>query len=164
MRTMKSDIIDQLFSEYYNDALLYTLSICHNKTVAEDIVSNAFFKALSMADDTIKNFKPWLLTVCRNEFISLCRRDKRFTGDEIPEDMADDREEMVDNIIRKDEYRALYHAIKLLPTVQNEAIMLFYFSGLSVREISDIIGKSEVNTKVLLHRARENLRKIMEKM
>ena len=42
---MKSDIIDLLFSQYYNEALLYTVSLCRNRTVAEDIVSNAFFKA-----------------------------------------------------------------------------------------------------------------------
>ena len=159
---MKPDIIDQLFSQYYNEALLYTISLCRNRTVAEDIVSNAFFKALSMSDDSIRDFKPWLLTVCRNEFISVCRRDKRFTGEEIPEDLADDREEVIDSIIRREEYRSLYRAIELLSDTQREAVMLFYFSGLSIRNISDIIGKSETNTKVMLCRAREKLRTIME--
>ena len=72
---MKPDIIDQLFSQHYNEALLYTISLCRNRTVAEDIVSSAFFKALTLADDSIHNFKPWLLTVCRNEFISICRKN-----------------------------------------------------------------------------------------
>ena len=159
---MKSDIVDQLFSQYYNEALLYSISLCKNRTVAEDIVSNAFFKALSMADDSIRDFKPWLLTVCRNEFISLCRRERRFTGEDIPEDYVDDREEVIEGIIRKEEYRSLYRSIDLLPDTQREAVMLFYFSGLPIKSISEIIGKSETNTKVLLCRAREKLRKIME--
>lgn len=159
---MKSDIIDQLFSQYYNEALLYSISLCKNRTVAEDIVSNAFFKALGMADDSIRDFKPWLLTVCRNEFISLCRKERRFTGEDIPEDYFDDREEVIEGIIRKEEYRSLYRAIDLLPDTQREAVMLFYFSGLPIKSISEIIGKSETNTKVLLCRAREKLRKIME--
>ena len=161
-RSMKSDSIDQLFSQYYNDALLYTISLCKNRTVAEDIVSNAFFKALSMSDDSIREFKPWLLTVCRNEFISICRRESRFTGEDLPEDLEDDRETVVESIIRKEEYRSLYHAIGLLPDTQREAVMLFYFSGLPIKSISEVIGKSETNTKVLLCRAREKLRKIME--
>ena len=135
---MKPDLIDQLFSQYYNEALLYTISLCRNRTVAEDIVSTAFFKALGMADDSIRDFKPWLLTVCRNEFISTCRRDRRFTGEEIPEDLADDREEVIETIIRKEEYRSLYRAIDLLSETQREAVMLFYFSGLSIRSISEI--------------------------
>ena len=155
-------MIDRLFSQYYNDALLYTISLCRNRTVAEDIVSDAFFKALSMSDDAIRDFKAWLLTVCRNEFISSCRRSRRFTGEEIPEDLADDREEVIDSIIRREEYRSLYRAIELLSDTQREAVMLFYFSGLPIKSISEIIGKSETNTKVLLCRAREKLRTILE--
>lgn len=159
---MKPDIIDQLFSQHYNEALLYTISLCRNRTVAEDIVSSAFFKALTLADDSIHNFKPWLLTVCRNEFISICRKNSRLTGEDIPENLADDREEVIESIIRREEYRSLYRAIGLLPDTQREAVMLFYFSGLPIKSISDVTGKSETNTKVLLCRAREKLRKIME--
>ncbi len=159
---MKSDIIDQLFSQYYNEAILYTISLCRNRTVAEDIVSDAFFKALSMSDDSIRDFKPWLLTVCRNEYISICRKENRFTREGIPEDLTDDREEMIESIIRREEYRSLYRAIDLLPDTQKEAVMLFYFSGLPIRSISKVIGKSETNTKVLLCRAREKLKTMME--
>ena len=159
---MKSDIIDQLFSQYYNEALLYTISLCRNRTIAEDVVSNAFFKALTLADDSIRDFKPWLLTVCRNEFISVCRKNSRFTGEEIPEDLADDREEVIEGIIRREEYRSLYRAIGLLPDAQKEVVTLFYFSGLPIRSISDITGKSETNIKVLLCRARDKLRTVME--
>ena len=159
---MKSDIIDQLFSQYYNEALLYTISLCRNRTITEDVVSNAFFKALTLADDSIRDFKPWLLTVCRNEFISVCRKNSRFTGEEIPEDLADDREEVIEGIIRREEYRSLYRAIGLLPDAQKEVVTLFYFSGLPVKSISEITGKSETNIKVLLCRARDKLRTILE--
>lgn len=159
---MKSDLVDQLFSQYYNEALLYTVSICRNPTVAEDIVSTAFFRALTMADDTIRDFKPWLLTVCRNEYISICRKNSRFTGEEIPEDLADSKEEVIESIIRKEEYRSLYRAIELLPETQREVITLFYFSGMPIKSIAEITGKSETNTKVLLCRARDRLRKMME--
>ena len=159
---MKSDVIDQLFSQYYNEALLYTISLCRNRTVAEDIVSNAFFKALTLSEDSIRAFKPWLLAVCRNEFISICRKNSRFTGEEIPEDLADDQEEVIEGIIRKEEYRSLYRAIGLLPDTQKEVVTLFYFSRLSIKSISEITGKSETNVKVLLCRARDKLRSIME--
>lgn len=159
---MKPDIIDELFSKYYNDAFLYTLSLCRNREVAEDVVSTAFYRALSLADDTISNFKPWLLTVCRNEFLSICRKNSRFTGEEIPESLADESESAADAVIRTEEYRALYHAIGLLKADQKEAILLFYFSGLAGREIAEVMGKSEAAVKVLLHRGRESLRKILE--
>ena len=159
---LKPDVIDQLFSKYYNEALLYCISLCRNCTVAEDIVSGAFLKALTAADNSISSFKAWLLAVCRNEYISMCRKNSRMTGREIPEDLPEQREEMLESIIRREEYRSLYRAIGLLPQVQKEAVTLFYFNGLQVRDVAQVIGKSETNTKVLLYRARENLKNIME--
>ena len=158
---MKSDVVDQLFSQHYNEALLYTISLCKNRTVAEDIVSTAFFKALTMSDDSVRNFKPWLLTVCRNEYFSLCRKESRFTGEEIPEELEDNREELIESIIRKEEYRSLYRAIALLPDAQKEAVTLFYFSGLSVQSISEITGKSETAVQTQLYRARKLLKKAL---
>lgn len=159
---MKNDLIDSLFKKYYNEAVLYTMAICRDKALAEDIVSEAFFKALSSADESIRNFKPWLLAVCRNEFLMHCRSRSRMADDEISEEAAVQEDETLNRIIRQEEYRALYRAISLLPEHQKEPVILFYFNGLSVKEIAAVVGKSETNVKVLLHRAREGLRKNME--
>ena len=159
---MKNDLIDELFKKYYNEAVLYTMSICKDEVLAEDIVSEAFFKALSSADESIQNFKPWLLTVCRNEFYMHCRKRSKISDEEISEEMAILEDETINRIIRQEEYRALYRAISVLPASQKEPIVLYYFNGLSINQIADVIGKSEANVKVLLHRAREQLRKNME--
>ena len=57
---MKHDVIEELFSKYYNDALLYTLSLTKSCPLAEEIVSDAFYTALKTADDKVNNFKAWL--------------------------------------------------------------------------------------------------------
>lgn len=157
---MNSDIIEKLFKTYYNDALLYTLTISRNKAVAEDIVSTAFYKALETADDSIASFKFWLLRACRNLYYNHARKEKRRA--EIPENLADEREEVLDKIIASEEYHSLYRAIDLLPAVQKEIITLFYFEDMRVQEIANLVGKSTANTKVLLFRARENLKTILE--
>lgn len=159
---MKNDLIDELFKKYYNEAVLYTMSLCRDKALAEDVVSEAFFKALASADESIRNFKPWLLTVCRNELLMHRRKQSRFSEDEISEETAVQEDETLNRIIRQEEYRALYRAISILPDSQKEPIILFYFNGLSVKDVAAVIGKSEANVKVLLHRAREALRKNME--
>ena len=157
---MKADVLESFFARYYNDALLYSLSLTKDKSNAEEIVSVAFYKALNTADDNIRDFKSWLLTVCRNTYVSQCRKQSRYT--ELHEYLADDSEELIDQIIKDEEYRALYHAIGLLPKEQNEVITLFYFENMPIKSICEIIGKKETNVKVLLYRARENLKKILE--
>lgn len=159
---MKSDIVDELFKKYYNEALLYTIAISENETVAEDIVQTAFFKALEAPNESIREFKPWLLAVCRNEFFGMARR-KKFLADSEPDENHPDRgESALERIIRQEEYQELYRAIAKLKDNQREVIELFYFSNLSAKDIAMIIGSSESNVKVLLYRARISLREQME--
>ena len=156
---MKTDILEELYAKYYRDALLYSLSLTNDSAAAEDLVSGAFLKALHAGDNDIREFKPWLLAVCRNTFLSQCRKKNRLT--ELPEYLSDESEELVDRIIRDDEYRALYRAIGLLQKDQKEVVILFYFENLPVRSIAQITDKREAYVKVLLYRARENLKKIL---
>ena len=156
---MKHDVIEELFSKYYNDALLYTLSLTKSCPLAEEIVSDAFYTALKTADDKVNNFKAWLLKVCRNLYLNSLRRSKRIT--ELDERLADQSETALERIIRNEEYRALYHAISLLNSSYKEIITLFYFEDLSVKDIAVVTGKSETVVKVTLFRGREALKKIL---
>lgn len=157
---MRKDIVEELFKKYYNNALLYSLSLTKDKAQAEDIVATAFFKALRTADGKIGNFKPWLIKVCRNTYLDsvVDHRRKR----ELTEDIIDESEQAVDKIIRDERHQALYRAISLLPVPQREVVLLFYFEDLSVKQIAEAVNKTLDNVKVLLYRARENMRKILE--
>lgn len=157
---MKPDIVEALFEKFYNDALLYSLALCGNKSLAEEIVSSAFFKALKTADGAILDFKSWLLRVCRNTFYSYAKRNRRYV--ELNESIKDEREAAVDKLIRDENYQALYKAIGLLPDIQKEIVTLFYFENMPIKAIADIVEKKEDNVKVLLYRARENLKGILE--
>ena len=156
---MKHDVIEGLFLKHYNDALLYTLSLTKNYPLAEEVVSDAFYTALKTADEEVHNFKAWMLRVCRNLYLNKRRKASRLQ--ELDESMADQSETALDNIIRKEEYRALYHAISLLNPSYKEVITLFYFEDLSIKDIAHVIGKSEAVVKVALFRGRESLKKIL---
>lgn len=157
---MRPELLEKMFTEHYNGALLYALSLCGDKHLAEELVSVAFYKALQSEDDSIVSFRAWLFAVLRNEYISHLRKAKRHT--ELHEYVEDEDGRVLDRIIRDEEYRALYRAISLLPKIENEIIVLFYFEDLSIREISQIIGKSESTVKTTLCRARIKLKELIE--
>lgn len=156
---MKTDVVDMLFQKYYNDVLLYALSLTRNTTLAEEAVSTTFFKALRSRDEVL-NFKSWLMRVCRNVCFDLLKKRNRFVS--IDETTIDESEHAIDKIIRDERYKALHHAIELLADAQKEVILLHYFENFRIKDISLIVGKTEDNVKVLLYRARENLKKILE--
>ncbi len=156
---MKHDIIEELFQKYYNDALLYTLSLTKNYSLAEEVVSDAFYSALKNTPEEIHNFKAWLLKVCRNFYLNYLRKHKRL--EKIDDKLADKSETALETIIRKEEYKALYHATSLLSPAHKEIITLFYFEDLSISDIASVLDKSPTVVKVTLFRAREALKKIL---
>ena len=157
---MKSAAFEKLFKTYYNEALLYVCSLTHDRALAEDIVQEAFSKALTSIDDERDTFKYWLFKVSRNCYFDYLRKTKRLTP--IDDKQRGDEYELVQGIIEKEEYVALYEAISDLKENYREVVLLYYFEGLSVSEIAKITGQSTDNVKVLLFRARAKLKHLLE--
>ena len=153
------DITDALYKKYYHGALLYVYSLCGNHHLAEDIVSDSFYKALVSYQDTEERFKFWLFRVCRNAYIDFLRRNKNKT--ELKDEMQDETD-IAEKVIVQEKYRSLYRAVELLPTEYQEAITLFYFNEMRISEIAVITNKSPAAVKVALYRARKKLKEILE--
>lgn len=157
---MKNEALERLYKKYYNEAMLYVYSFCRNRALAEDIVAEAFFRAFRRIDEEKDSFKYWLFKVCRNCYFDHLRKTKH--TEQVDDLEIGNDEDLVEDLIQNEEYIALYNAISLLKGNYQEVIRLFYFDGLSVREISGITDMSEDNVKVLLYRARIKLKEIME--
>ncbi len=156
---MKSTAWETLFKKYYNEALLYVFSFCHNRALAEDVVQEAYMRAIRSIDEEKDGFKFWLLKVCRNLYFDTLRKNKKVEA--ITSDMPSN-ESLVDDVIQKDEYRALYKAISLLKDDFREIVRLYYFDSMSVKEIASIVDESVDNVKIKLYRARLKLKDILE--
>ena len=74
--------------------------------------------------------------------------------------------DQIDNKIYAESDNALQYLFKLvdkLPPKSALVINLFYVDNLSLSEISQILGLSLTNTKVILHRSRNTLRDLLLK-
>ncbi len=161
MSRIDNAVLDQLFQEYYNEAKLYTYSLTKDMHLAEDIVMDAFYKAVMAKDMEGETFKFWLLRVCRNRFLDYVRKNKRLCSiDKVKEEGTDDHE--IDKLIKDEEYASLYRAIGLLDDIYREAIVLYYFERLSVVEIGKILDKTPEYVRVILMRAKAKLRGFLE--
>lgn len=156
---MKSTAWENLFRKYYNEALLYVFSFCHNRALAEDLVQEAYMRAIRSIDEEKNSFKFWLFKVCRNLYFDTLRKNKKVEA--ITSDMPSN-ESLVDDVIQKDEYLALYKAISLLKDDFREIVRLYYFDSMSVKEIASIVDESVDNVKIKLYRARLKLKDILE--
>lgn len=70
---------------------------------------------------------------------------------------------ILEGMIRKEQNQRLYRAIQKLNDTEREAVALYYFAGVSQQEIARILNLSHGNTRVILYRARKNLKKLLDR-
>jgi RNA polymerase sigma-70 factor (ECF subfamily) len=159
---------DLLYDMY--SAKIYNLAyqILGNKQEAEDVTQDTFVQIFR----NIKNFKrnskiyTWIYTIAKNLcYRSLKNKKNSFASLESliysvqsyePTDEISEAEKT--HLIYQVKEGCLIGLLRCLSYYQRISFILFTFVRRPVREISQILDKSEGATKVLIHRARRNLK------
>lgn len=132
---------------------------------AEDIASEAFLKAWQYIKEgqTIKNLNAFLYSIARNLIIDHYRFEARkHEYEEAPLIEPQGENNLAEGLDVKAGGERILSALKTLKNEYCEVVLLRYFDDLPVGDIAQIIGKSPNNTRVLLHRALNALKRILE--
>ena len=132
-------------------------AILRNDQDAEDAVQEAICAAFARRDSLrdAEKFKPWMLRILANKCYDACRR-RRNTSDldaagDVPAPETDQAERL-----------SLWQAVLSLNDDLRAPVTLFYYDGLSIREISRVLGISEAAVKTRLSRGRARLRQLLD--
>jgi RNA polymerase sigma-70 factor (ECF subfamily) len=126
---------------------------------AEDIVQECFLSLLrnpAAYDAARAPLRPFLLAIARNLTRKRWRTEQRWC--------ALDEETFVAKPIDLEERETgelVGQAIQSLPPLQREALLLFEYDDLSLEEIARAVDADVGTVKARLHRARENLRRLL---
>lgn len=143
------------------------LRIMLSRAEAEDIVQDVLIKVWNRRDDLaeVDSIEAYSLTVCRNLSLDRLQRKENDNvnlddappteADDAPPDLQMIRNERIDNIKR---------LIERLPIPQRAAMQLRDMEGKTYKEISAITGQTEEQVKVNIFRARQYIRKQIEKI
>lgn len=158
---------DTLFARHRGPVFGYCLRVLSgNRPLAEDVSQNAWVKLLRNAGSygARGQFRSWLLTIARNEAISLLRARKRISEAEplSEEELKGDFDLEASALDHFDRGRVTA-AIDTLPDGQRAALVLWMNEDLTGPEIAKELGLSLLSVKALLVRAKRNLRKTLEK-
>jgi len=132
----------------------------HKETV-EDLTSQTFFKALENIktfDSAKGQFSSWLYRIAKNTVIDHYRSQKRHLDIDNFWDLSTE-ENLEYDVQVKEKIRKVKEHLKNLDREQREIIMMKIWDGLTHREISEILGKSEPSVKMNFSRALGKLRK-----
>jgi len=108
------------------------------------------------------SFKAWLVRIVVNEVKQQLRKKRLPTVPlEQASEVADKLDEAETAMVRDEERQHLKQAMEMLPPEQREAVVLHYFSELTVPEIAIVMGQREGTIKSRLSRALDRLGEIL---
>ncbi len=93
------------------------------------------------------------------------KREKRiiYLNENVEYGNKEDSYSIEEEIVSNERKQKLYKAIEELNETQKRAIFLADIEELSYNEIGKILGKSISQTKMIIYRARKNLKKLLGK-
>ena len=159
---------DELYSKYFDK--IYTLSYAKlaSKEDAEETTQDIFLNVF-LSIDKFKNESSvltWLYGIAKH--IITDKLKERLLHRTVPLDLLREKLEVKTLspdkiIIRREKISLIHQAIALLSKDQSKAIYLYYFGQYSVKEISQMLSRSQTAVTSLLSRAYKKLAKILEK-
>lgn len=158
-----------LFGRYKLRVFNFALRMLCDRPEAEDVTSETFMQLYQrkyVFNRTAK-LSTWLFTVARNGCITRIRKRQNFvsvwfkkndSGEQEMWDFPDEKEPASEELNKKEERAMVRKAINRLPLMQKDAIILREYIHLNYEDIAQVLGCSIANVKVLIFRAREQLR------
>jgi RNA polymerase sigma-70 factor, ECF subfamily len=139
----------------------YIFNQVGNAMQAEDITEEVFiraYKAIQSCRGKEQTFIPWLYRIAHNYLIDTYRKQhKEFPLDEI--ELASDIDPGKE-LEKRLEYQEIFEAVKSLPEMQKQVILLKYLDDNDNDEIGRILGKRQGAVRALQMRALSKLREI----
>jgi len=153
-----------LIRNYKDIGYSLAMSVVKDEFSAQDVLQTSFVIAFSKLG-TFKSkskFSTWLYRIIINEAFKILKKHKKdiVSYNELPVNiLADETGSKIDG---DDQRYFINEALKLLSPNESLALRLFYLGENSIEEITEITGWSNSNIKVILHRARINMRQLLE--
>lgn len=159
--------MDEILRRYKNPIYHFILRLNRNFSEAQDIAQEVFLRVHQYRDTyrACGKFSTWIFSIAHHLFIDSIRKrkflgiwPKKGSDSEEPMDFASPcpSPEMV--VADNDMSGIVKKCIQCLPILQKEALVLREYHDLDYNEIAKILNKPSGTVKILIHRARLNLK------
>ena len=160
---MAMEKAEKLYQTYYMRVFSYAMTLTGERTQAEEITQETFFRAISKPNSFRgeSDEATWLCAIAKNLFLDEKRRQSR--REPLSEDISGSGKSLEQTASDRDSSFRIHMALHALREPYREVFELRVFGELSFREIGVIFAKTENWARVTYHRARLKLQERMEK-
>ncbi|VXC21402.1 sigma-70 family RNA polymerase sigma factor [Nocardioides sp. AX2bis] len=161
-----AEAFGMLFDHYHPQVYRFLYHRTRSVTLAEDLTSETFFRALRRMPDFRwqgKDFGAWLMTIARNLTVDHFKSG-RVRMESTTEDMSrhdDVTESTEDAVLAALTHEVLLDALQQLSDEQRDCLVMRFLQGLSIAETAAVLGRSDGAVKQLQLRGVRNLAKLV---
>lgn len=160
----ETDALEVLVTTYSDELVRFAFGYVKSEAAAEDVVSDVFatlfMKAKRFSEED--QLRAFLYKMTRNRAVDYLRRHRR----ELPLEDVEGALSVPDaegRLLEKERDEALHRCLAQLPTQYREVLELTWFEKFSNEQVASILGKSAKQVYNLRSRAKETLKKMLEK-
>lgn len=143
----ESDVYSIIMNKYHNELFKYVYNITTNYETTEDLLQEVFmliYRKLKLYDSNKSSFRTWMYRITSNYVISYLRKNEISyynVKNESDFDYLTEDDKTEEKIINEEQMKNIVGGMtKVLKQKPLNIMMLHYFSGLSVKEISESLG------------------------
>jgi RNA polymerase sigma-70 factor (ECF subfamily) len=162
LRSGDSSAFGDFIARYQQQVFMCCRLLGLDACETEDVASETFMAAYQGIDRYIGRAKlsTWLWKITYNKAINLLRH--KIKNKKLQQNLQSHyKDEQTTAPYGDDNAEIVWDAVKKLPQDQTMAIVLFYRQEKSIKEIANIMTKSQNTVKVNLFRGREKLKDIL---
>jgi RNA polymerase sigma-70 factor (ECF subfamily) len=165
-RTGDAEAFGLLYDHYQSSVYRFLFYRTRSTTLAEDLTSETFFRALRSMNNFRwqgKDFGAWLMTIARNlatDHFKAGRTRLELTTEDMG--LHDDATEGPESAVLAGlTNEVLLRALTELPPEQRDCLVMRFLQGMSIAETAAVLGRSDGAVKQLQLRGVRNLAKLM---
>ena len=161
-----NEAFNELIIKYRKQLVFFVMKYVRNMEVAEDIVQDSFvYMIINKINYDFKySFRTYIYTIAKSRTINYLKKNSKviFISDVVEENYYNENIDIEEEYIRQEKKETLQKAIKNLKIEYQVIIYLYEFQGFKYKEISEILNQSMSKTKMMIHRAKKSLEKIIK--
>ena len=150
--------MDEIYKQYSQIVFYFLYKKCQDSALAEDLMQETFLKALECLDsfDHSCKLSTGLCQIAKHLLYQHWARTNRVQLEELDESL-ESTHDTERQVMAKIELADVWDKLQSLPPDARKTVELRVLSGLSYREIGEILGKSENWARVTFYRAKMSL-------
>jgi RNA polymerase sigma-70 factor, ECF subfamily len=157
-----SEAFGRLYDRHVRTIYDFIYYKTRHKETAEDLTSQTFFKALKNISsvDPDRAIVSWLYKIAHNSVLDHYRTMRHQDDIDDCYDLSDDTD-VVGALDNAEEVKKVKDYLHKLTPLERDVVIMRVWQELSYKEIADIIGKSEANSKMIFSRTLKKLRTLI---